>query len=336
MNSNSNIPAPEDDPSLRSITKMVDFSDRTISKTSHFMARFLSEYTDNWNDDACRTGGFRERFHRHREAWGRHRACGGDTTKLGQNPELAGGFSADKSTWQLGGGSGGESIPLDKSKPTNLWSYPVPTTAQHDKCAELSGDGVWTREGVWRCLFPLDKRQIDNEVQKGSANAPLSQQKLFGDYTDYLDWKSGIRKAMSKQQELDRAVARMEQEKLQERAEAQKQAQRQALEERWQRSSERVEPYQQQNRWDQSAAQNPSRPVKERWEAAAPVNAKSGKSIASTSTTSETTTKPDGSLETKQVVQTWYKDGTSSVSERITTGAQKASDGSNASGWFWK
>lgn len=56
---------------------------------------------------------------------------------------------------------------------------------------------------------------------------------------------------------------------------------------------------------------------------------KAGKNVTSSSFTSETVTKDDGSLETKRVVKKWYDDGTVSLSESTKN------DQNKLHGWFW-
>lgn len=368
---------------LRPISNLVEFTDRTLEHSFRWIGhRWFSNYGEIWTDDfdetvgssfPSRFWGNREKSKENGERWcHRHRDWknGLATNKLGANAPIVGGISKDGANWELGGaGPDGrqEVIALDRTKPTNLWAFPVPTTSQHDKCKELEGKEVWTREGVWRCLFPMDKRQVDYQVQKGSPSSGASSEdrKLFGDYTAYLDWKSAIRTAMREQKERDRVLARIQHEReleeRQNRARLEKQrseqdrleSERIALErinsmrvekerldreQRFRREQERFEADRQiqDARWDNDSY-NPRRPVKAQWEAArgAPSAATDlGKAVASSTTTNETITKQDGSLETKQTIKTWYKDGTSSVTERITSAPQEQ-DGKK-SGWFWK
>lgn len=342
-NSTTSTPLMVDETQSKPMNSMIDFTDRTLDKTFKFVSRFLSESGEPWPDKSTHQ---REGHWCRRRRWGQEREI--ETTKLGQNSGLSGYVSND--AWHLGGNSQSASdpnniIPLDRTKPTNLWAFPAPTTAQHDKCKELDGQSVWTREGAWRCLFPLDKRQVEHQVQlsSGSSNSSLDDRKLFGDYTDYLDWKSGFRKAMRAQQELDREVVK---EKLERERQAVYQQQELARQARQEQEMARQAAAREWGRGNSTPDDlyNPRRPVKAQWESAKdshspstePVKVESdlGKTVVSTVTTNETITKQDGTLETKNIVQKWYKDGTSSVTERITNSADKPAN-SNP-GWFWK
>lgn len=361
---------PVDEAQIKPMNNLVDFTDRSVDRTFRFFSKFFSDYEESWaeglDNTTCSFPPWREHWKEHRDRkWGCRRKCnreeGGEVYKLGQSPSLVGGLNGDNSAWQLSGNNSLDptnSIPLDKSKPSNLWAFPVPTTKQHDKCEELNGQGVWTREGVWRCLFPLDNLQVQRQVQIGSADskAPTSERKLFGDYTDYLDWKSAIRKAMREKEERDRAIARIEHDKQenerqeyirqvharkeQERIEAERQAR-----EHWTRQQERIDADRQlreqfarqqelvrkEKEEHLAAMRSQQQQQQQQWEPVRNLD----KTVVSTSTTSETVTKEDGTSETKQIIQKWYKDGTSTVTERVTT-APPTADGKGRSGWFWK
>lgn len=82
-------------------------------------------------------------------------------------------------------------VPLDTTKPRNLWAYPVPSTNQYAKCKDMNGTSVWTREGVWRCLFPQSANLLGLELNKSTEK---ENRQLFGTYNGYLDWKVYMRK----------------------------------------------------------------------------------------------------------------------------------------------
>lgn len=105
---------------------------------------------------------------------------------------------------------------LDERKPNDeLWAYPVPSVKQYEACRELEQTqgaiGVWTREGVWRCLFPKNKRQFEANlalplVGSGTQEKEKDERYVFGDYRAFLDWKSGFRRAMLAQRRREREL----------------------------------------------------------------------------------------------------------------------------------
>lgn len=248
-----------------SIDDFVDLADRTIDKTVKGLSKIVHDYGGEWNDSIEDTltstlpsfvWGGRERFNQQRDAW------------LGDNW-----VSHSSNTAEL-------DLKLDETKPNNIWAFPVPSTKQYAKCKELEGSSVWTQEGVWRCLFPKNKHQLNKELNATAASDP-EDRKLFGDYSSYLDWKSVMRSNMA----------------------AQRQRERQEMVEKEKVGTKYI---------SQSEAE------------------KSGKRVISSSMSSQTISKDDGSLETKQVVQKWYEDGTSSLTETVSTSPD------HAKGWFWK
>ncbi|PRT53731.1 Mitochondrial peculiar membrane protein 1 [Wickerhamiella sorbophila] len=68
----------------------------------------------------------------------------------------------------------------------------VPSLYRYSQCKENNGVSAWTREGIWKCLMP-SKDEID-----------FSDNKLFRDYTGYLDFKLSMYKAQQAQLENDR------------------------------------------------------------------------------------------------------------------------------------
>lgn len=68
----------------------------------------------------------------------------------------------------------------------------VPSIYRYAQCKEMSGVSAWTRDGLWKCLMP-GKDEID-----------FKDNKLFKDYTGYLDFKLAMYKAQQAQQETDR------------------------------------------------------------------------------------------------------------------------------------
>lgn len=208
-------------------------------------------------------------------------------------------------------------IDLDESKPTDLVSFPIPTTRKYTECKELKGQSVWTREGIWRCLFPkssLDKSQLSQALDKASSISSqssngilgaltssdksnnvdeLQQYYVFPDFTSYLDWKSEIRKAMEYKLKQDR------------------------------KKYSDVYPEDSTSRAITPIRNNTSYISEEEAE-------KLGKKVVSSCIESRTITTENGDLETKKVVRKWYDDGTASISEYVNTTPKESS------GWFWK
>lgn len=269
---NSNTPATTNGNSqVTPIKDLVELADRTLDKTFKGITKIAHDYGDNWNDsfgDTLTTTipsfiwSGRDQFNQRRDAWFGELSDSGVSGVVTSEPEIA----------------------LDTSKPTNIWAFPVPSTKQYAQCKELEGQSIWTREGVWRCLFPQNNQQLEQELQM----QPSEDRKLFADYTSYLDWKTAFRKAMA----------------------AQRQRERQELKQQWEKEREL---YANPKYISQTEAE------------------KSGKRVISSSVSSETISKEDGSLETKKVVQKWYEDGTSSVTETVSTSPDQSSKG-----WFWK
>jgi hypothetical protein len=180
-----------------------------------------------------------------------------------------------------------------------MWGYPVPSMRQYDRCKENDGVSVWSRDGVWRCLFPNvsdAKEQLKNLDIDGNNGTRLEDQQWFSDYSFYLDWRRAMRKAEE---------AKREQE--------------------WQRSKQHYD-----SLWSDKPTEQKSKvPTKYVSELEAE---KQGKNVISTSVVSETVSREDGTLETKRIVKKWYDDDTVSVSETVNTGL----DNDNKGGWFWK
>lgn len=252
------------DISLSPINDFVDLADRTIDNTFKKVSKIVHDYGGDW-EDTISSGlpsifwGGRDQLARKYDEWLR------DDDGTMTNRENV--------------------LPLDETKPSHLWAYPVPSTKQYSQCQDLGGNSVWTREGVWRCLFPASQADLDAELRK-----PKDERRLYGDYTGFLDWKAGMRRAML----AARAKERAEQEKNQ-----------------------------------------PQRQMSSLWSGKPKYISESeataaGKRIVSSSISSETITKDDGSLETKKVVQKWYDDGTTSKTEEVSNSVDKTS------GWFWK
>lgn len=277
-NSSSDITS---DTQMTPIGDLVDLADRTIDRTYKGVSKIMQDYGGEWNDTFQDTvtsalpsfiWGGRDQFNKRRDEWlgdlydsGTLSIDGSDTSRpsiFGSEPE--------------------SQLLLDTSKPSNMWAYPVPSTKQYADCKELQGKSVWTREGVWRCLFPQDQLKLDQELRK-----PNTERRLFGDYITYLDWKTGMRKALLEKRQHEREQLKAEWEK------------------------------------EQHVFANPKYISQAEAE-------KNGKKVISSSISTETLSKEDGSFETKKVVQKWYDDGTSSIAENISNSKDKRS------GWFWK
>jgi hypothetical protein len=271
----------------QSIQSVITSTDHFLQKSSHFYSKFLSDYAEPWTPESerkwCRGWGHGGRWHH---------------SKLGQHPEAVGHLDVN-ANWDLGNG---QVIELDKTKQTNLWAFPVPSSAQDQRCRDLGGDGVWTRESVWRCLFPADKRRLQHELEK--AKNGNVEGRLFGDYTDYLDWKAGMKKATQYYTQQQRYGPSAETKTVNDYDNNWK-----AQDEKYQfRSSDSALEHISQSNFDQNM---------------------SGEKVISTISSTETFKKPDGTLGTKHIVKKEYADGSTTTTERITSNEKQ-------SGWFWK
>lgn len=289
------------------LTDLVDLADRTLDRTFKGVSKIVHDYGGEWNDTISDTltsslpslvWGGRDQFNKKRDEW------------LGE-------FLDTATTTSTGSADGGVArLPLDTTKPTNIWAFPVPSTKQYANCKELNGTSAWTRDGVWRCLFPQSQAQLDQELQLSrtpttsssssllSFNKPAAatseeaadadKRRLFPDYTSYLDWKVIARKALAEKRVRER--------------------------DQWDQNER--------HRLSPPSHDDPRKAIVHVSEAEAEKN---GKRIISSSVSSETVTKDDGTLETRKVVQKYYDDGTSSVTENVYNSKQK-----DSRGWFWK
>lgn len=327
---------------LSPISDLIDLTDRSLDRMFKGATQIYNDYSDLWSesvDDTLSTAtpsvfwgrswttsspledsyDGSDRFQR----WGHSpwSYCG----RRGRDAA----FGADQSTFQIEGTkrndlflsssensnlSNNEIIDLDPSKPKNLWAFPVPSSKQYEQCKKLEGTSVWTREGVWRCLFPsssLDKSRLDSALKKSTQlsssskfDSPTNELAInsvhaFPDFTSYLDWKSQIRKAIQVKEE-------------RELAEWQDNFNRQLSVTRG--SEERQHP----------AFISEEEAIKQ------------NKNVVSSSVSSSTITKGDGTLETRKIVKKCYSDGTASVTENVSTSNDQNSRNDSSSGWFWK
>lgn len=230
--------------------------------------------------------------------------------------------------------NGAQFINLDRSKPKDLQASPVPSGAQYEKCKGLDGTSVWTKEGVWRCLFPAsnsDQRALDAALVKTKINSPnyfatkdgkitttamgnssnekiLTSAQVFPDFGTYLDWKSGVRNALrenyfhSRTMEKPSGVNRIHDA----RHDTPKTAPVSNVSEQDTKHGS----------FDQDLKNQ-------------------SKKVTSTSFITSTITKEDGSLETKEIMKKWYSDGTTSTTENIKNSRVPEHE-RESSGWFWK
>lgn len=270
MSSNNDKPKPSDDntDSLPSFNEFADIFNRTFNFTSRGVSDLLDAYSDGWKDTISETlnsslpaiilGGTKNGSSDYQDVWSNT------------------GYATDDT-----------SVPLDTTKPGNIWAFPVPSTKQYQRCQELKGTSVWTRQGVWRCLFPQSQNLLDHELNKPVTD---TGRQIFGDYNTFLDWKVHMRK--------------LKEEKIEK--------QRQELQRQWQENRDKYA------------------------EAVETTVSKTGddspdKKVVSSSVSTTSYTKEDGTFETKKIVQKWYEDGTSSTVETVSNGPEAGS-----SGWFWK
>ena len=271
----------------QSIQRVTASTHNFLQKSSHFYSKFLSDYADPWMPEnehkRCRGWGPGGRWHHN---------------KLGQHPEVVG-YLDGNANWDLGNGN---VIELDKTKQTNIWAFPVPSSVQDQRCRDLGGKGVWTRESVWRCLFPTDKRRLEYELEKSKDGNV--EGRLFGDYTSYLDWRAGMKKATQ-------YYTQQQQQKYSSPTKAVN-----GYDNTWKAQDEKHQSY-----FSNSALGHTSEPNFD--------PSMNGENVISTISSTETFKKPDGTLGTKHIVKKEYADGSKTTTERIISNEKQ-------SGWFWK
>lgn len=255
--------------SLPSFNEFADIFNRTLNFTSRGVGDLLDTYSEGWKDTISETlnsslpaiilNGTKNGSPDYQDVWSNA------------------GYATDDT-----------SVPLDTTKPDNIWAFPVPSTKQYQRCKDLQGTSVWTRQGVWRCLFPQSQNLLENELNK-----PVSDtgRQIFGDYNAFLDWKVYMR--------------RLKEEKIEK--------QREELQRKWQENREKY-------------AQAVETTVSKTGEDSP------DKKVVSSSVSTHSYTKDDGTFETKKTVKKWYEDGTSSTVETVSNGP----DTDSPSGWFWK
>lgn len=192
------------------------------------------------------------------------------------------GIGTAVSAWPMSRPAGDEAKEINKDRApascSNLWAYPVPSFRQYNKCMENNGVSAWSRDGVWRCLFPNSVQDLDFDGTQTASE----DRRWFKDYSVFLDW----RRAMY--------VAQLT--KVQQELDAKKQQRQQSFE-----SSDWKQPF-----------GSSSKDVKYVSESEAE---KQGKRVISSSIVSETVSQEDGTLQTKQRIKKWYDDNTVSVTE---------------------
>lgn len=278
MNNNNN----------KSVQSVIQSTDVFLEKSSHFYSKFLSDHPEPWAPESEYKWG---------RGWGH---CGKwHHNKLGKHPETVGYLNAN-GNWDLGNG---HVIELEKTKQTNLWAFPVPSSAQDQRCRDLEGNGVWTRESVWRCLFPVNKQQLEHELERSKNNG--SDGRLFGDYTDYLNWKASMRKATQYYNQETRKFV-------------------QSTEAKTERDSSND--WKVQDAWHQARSEDSDvkQALKNNFEPSV-----DNEKVISTVSSTETFKRPDGTLETKHIVKNEYADGSTTTIERVTSKEKQH-------GWFWK
>lgn len=364
-NNNNNKTSPSNADQISPVSEFIDLTDKTLDQAYRNASRMYRDYSDSWTDSVDDTLAttlptfFREHADNffqnsrlappiddtddrgwHRGHWRRFRNRGGnfssDSFQIGGDSVDNNGVAAATTPSQF--------IALDPSKPKNLWAFPVPNDRQYEKCKELEGTSLWTRDGVWRCLFPSSASEQSrlNQALDNSKHADFSAQvanskaggetpdigaireaQVFPDVSIYLNWKTAIRKAIQAKRAQERAEWQKQfDSRFQNRGYGENQGQ---LTQAPSQSSETPQQQQQQQQQpkfiseEEAHAQN--------------------KKVVSSAYSSSTFTKEDGSLETRKVVEKWYDDGTTSVTERVSNSANHNDDtrsSSSSSGWFWK
>ncbi|ANB11079.1 Mpm1p [Sugiyamaella lignohabitans] len=236
----------------------------------------------------------------------------------------------------------------DCRKDSKMWGYPVPSQRQYDKCIENNGTSVWSRDGVWRCLFPesnANPMAIANAKDvaasaSASSGSSLENHQWFTDYSVYLDWRRAMRKAEAAKRESEWNRIKERKEKLfsfPSDSDIESSARSTSI------SS------------GNSSGNNGSTAVSATSSAAKQITESEaedqGKNVISKSIVVESVWR-DGKLQTRQVVKKWYDDNTVSVKETTNSNANSNSnpaltsgtseDGLNhhsndsKGGWFWK
>lgn len=179
----------------------------------------------------------------------------------------------------------------------NLWAYPVPSFRQYNKCVDNNGVSAWSRDGVWRCLFPSSEAELDFDGKNVSDPA---DRRWFKDYSVFLDWRRAMylaQVAKAKSEEEQRAQLRDQSRSL--------------LNDQWK------SPF-------------PDSTTKDLKYVSEEEARNQGKRVISSSMFSETVTQDDGTVAHKTCVKKWYDDNTVSVTE--TTDSKPL----DHKGWFWK
>ncbi|VVT57186.1 uncharacterized protein SAPINGB_P005577 [Magnusiomyces paraingens] len=340
------------DDSLSPISDFIDLTDKTLDRMYRNASQLYNDYQGRWSDSVDDTLStsiptfFRERadnFFQHNPWFSSSSDEDSGFSRLPWKWNHSRNWNSSLDVFQVEGdsesnenvGASGslttttgdsltspQTIELDQSKPRNLWAFPVPSTRQYDNCKELQGTSLWTREGVWRCLFPKsssDQARLDQALEKSknadyasasnttdpSTSSTLTETQVFSDFTTYLDWKSAVRKAIAAKRRLERAE--------------------------WQKQfdSQFGDKSPQQYQSGQLTTSSPKFITEEEAKA-------QNKKVVSSAYSSTTVTKDDGSLETRKVIEKWYDDGTASVTEKINNSPNDGKGNDGTSGWFWK
>lgn len=79
----------------------------------------------------------------------------------------------------------------------------VPPVEKYDACVENHGLSVWTKSGMWKCLFPrsvVDQRYgPENDIiskEDYMMDFQSSKSKYFENFNDYLNWRSQMKKVL--------------------------------------------------------------------------------------------------------------------------------------------
>lgn len=306
---------------LDAINKLISQTDILLQKSNRFYS-FISDLpSEEFSTSSRHRWGPWGHWGRHHHHW---------DFRLGQSSAIVGDFSSGVFRHASFASSSNHSstdqtIPLDVSKPSNIWAFPVPSSDKADTCRDLQGKGVWTRDGVWRCLFPNGlnaKTRLDNEANRSEV--------VFADYGAYLDWKRRMKSMIR-----ERTIG------VQQNEYPQQQQQQQTH-----HVCTNHQQHEKQNDW---VGQNSSFDTPKQ-------NSYSDQAIVAEVTFRETYKKPDGTFETKETIKKNFKNGNSTTVERIHSApdistsstlpnsnvnsssvqSQIDSSESGSGGWFWK
>lgn len=188
---------------LSPVSDLIDLTDKALDRAYRSASNLFNNYSEVWSDqvDDTLSATIPTFFHKtveealnaseslfarefdndDKHPWHRHwrRRCGKNQENLSSVFQIEGATytsANDSFGGELGidAASNQEFINLDQSKPKDLYAYPVPSGRQYSQCKAYRGTSLWTREGVWRCLFPAsseDQSRLDSALGRSRQTA---------------------------------------------------------------------------------------------------------------------------------------------------------------------